>query len=202
VTINQVVAWNMAYFRKAAGLTQEELGERLGWSKAIVSAAERSWDSSNRVRQFSVDDLLGIAMALVLPLTALFLPPADDGVGRRYVFSVGPEQWNMESLLSCALSEPTAADTPVMIRYRERFTSAINTYVDPDRVEELAQYAEDLTTADRLANALGRLRYQHDALRSVLADNDRLQEALSERLARGPRNDQGVAITGYDREPS
>ena len=45
VTVNSIVALNLAYFRKAAGLTQEELGERIGWGKSVVSTAERSWDA-------------------------------------------------------------------------------------------------------------------------------------------------------------
>ncbi|MEU9839717.1 hypothetical protein AB0C69_10905, partial [Actinomadura sp. NPDC048032] len=50
ITLNQLVAYNMAYFRKAAGLTQEDLGKLLRgwtqkpWGKAAVSAAERAWD--------------------------------------------------------------------------------------------------------------------------------------------------------------
>ncbi|MEU6490361.1 helix-turn-helix transcriptional regulator [Streptomyces sp. NPDC046984] len=91
VTMNQVVAYNVAYFRKARGLTQEKLGERLEaitgkkWSKATMSAVERSWDG-NRVRAFDTDDLFALSQALGYPVPALFLPPTEDGVDVRYLF--------------------------------------------------------------------------------------------------------------------
>src|SRR5260370_31560685 len=85
VTINQVVAHNVTRFRKAAGLTQEELGERLGgWTKAAVSEAERTWDGK-RIRQFVADTLAALATALGIPLLALFLPPDQDR-GERLMF--------------------------------------------------------------------------------------------------------------------
>lgn len=74
LTPNQAVAWNVAYYRVAAKLTQEELAARLGWSKAIISAAERSL-YPGRVRAFSVDDMAAIAGVLGIPLAALLIPP-------------------------------------------------------------------------------------------------------------------------------
>lgn len=192
VTINQVAAWNLAYFRKAAGLTQEELGARLGWSKAIVSAAERSWDG-RRVRHFSADDLISIAMALNVPVTALFLPPEDDGVDARYLFhavnlvtgggTAALAEWStMHDLMTYVMSEPADDDSPVMDAYRRRYVGAISTYFDDPRGAELVQYLEDLTTEERIVERLARLRGQYDALRGMLIDIDRLQEAMTERL--------------------
>jgi len=123
VTMNQIAAWNMAYFRRAAELTQEELGERLGWSKAIVSAAERSWDGK-RVRQFTADDLMGIAMALRVPLAALLLPPDDDRTAVRYVIDIpGGEVQGSDALLSNVLSS-YGDDSPAMDAYRKRIIAA------------------------------------------------------------------------------
>ena len=83
--MNQLVGYNLAVYRNAAGLTQEELGKRLGgWTKVAVSAAERSWDGK-RVRKFDADELMLLATVLGVPVTALFLPPADAGVAVRYV---------------------------------------------------------------------------------------------------------------------
>src|SRR5262249_27531200 len=45
VTISQLVAYNLGFFRRAAGIDQRKMGELLGWSAASVSAAERSWES-------------------------------------------------------------------------------------------------------------------------------------------------------------
>lgn len=84
VTANQLVGYNMGEYRKAAGLTQEELGQRLGgWTKVAVSAAERSWDGK-RVRKFDADELVAIARALEVPVPALFLPPANAGTAVQY----------------------------------------------------------------------------------------------------------------------
>src|SRR5580704_12647707 len=117
VTVNSIVALNLAYFRKAAGLTQEELGERIGWGKSVVSTAERSWDAK-RVRSFSAEDLVGIAVALQVPLAALFLPPEDDGTAFRYVLDMpGPEEREPDDLLTYVF--PTyGGDSPVMNAYR------------------------------------------------------------------------------------
>ena len=189
VTINQIVARNLAYFRKVAGLTQEELGERLGWSKVVVSAAERSWDGK-RVRQFSADDVVVIAMALDIPVTALFLPPEDDGVEHRYLFHVPDEAGGeggsvchiMHDLFLYLMSEPTDDDSPAMSAYRERYVAAVNAYLDSGRGEELIKYVEDLTTEERIVERLARLRGQYDALRGMLTDIDQLQEALADHL--------------------
>ena len=201
VTINQIVARNLAYFRKVAGLTQEELGEELGWSKAVVSAAERSWDSK-RIRQFSVDDVLAIAMALNVPLTALFLPPEDDGVNVRYVFHVPDGEaaepaassrspmltmqavcHGMHDLFNWILSDPGEEDEPAMTAYRTRYVSAFNAYLNADAGAEVADYIEDLTTEERMVSRLERLSGQYDALRGLLTDVDQLQEVIHERLA-------------------
>ena len=69
-----VVAANMARFRKARGWTQEDFGRRLGgWSKAAVSAAERSVDG-RRVRAFAIDDVVKIAATLGVTVTDLITP--------------------------------------------------------------------------------------------------------------------------------
>lgn len=96
VTMNQVVAYNIAYFRKIRGRTQEDLGEALEkitgkkWSKATMSAVERSWDG-NRIRSFDADDLLAFCQALEVPLTAFFLPPTEDRLGYNYLFKNAAE---------------------------------------------------------------------------------------------------------------
>ncbi len=185
VTINQIVAYNLARFRKASDLTQEQLGEMLRWSKVVVSAAERSWDGK-RVRQFSADDVLSIAMVLDIPISALFLPPEDDGVDRRYLFHLsdgkGPICHNMYDLFTFLSSEPPYDDEPATLAYRQRYIAAENLYLDPGRGDELAQTLDDLTTEERIVNRLGRLQEQYDALRGVLGDIDKLHEALSRRL--------------------
>ena len=118
VTINQLVGHNLACYRKAAGLTQEELGKRLGgWTKVAVSAAERSWDG-RRVRKFDADELMALATALGVPITAFFLPPEDAGTGVRYVLD-GPGFPDLISLLP-GTTPPRDGDSRPMQAYRKR----------------------------------------------------------------------------------
>jgi transcriptional regulator with XRE-family HTH domain len=190
VTVSQLVAYNMARFRKAAGLTQEELGERLGgWSAASVSAAERSWDGK-RIRKFDADEIVNMATTLGIPVTALFLPPEDDGVEHRYLFHMldrtgsegGSVCHSMHDLFMYLMSEPTDDDSPVMNAYRQRYVGAVNAYLDSGGGEELIKYMEDLTTEERIVGRIARLRGQYDALRGMLTDIDQLQEALADHL--------------------
>jgi transcriptional regulator with XRE-family HTH domain len=125
ITPNQLIALNMARFRKAAGMTQEQLGEQLGgWSNAAVSAAERSWDGK-RIRQFDADSIMAIAMAIGVPVAALLLPPEDAGVAARYVLELpgaaGGE--DMSALLSCVLPGYSES-SPAMREYTRRLIAA------------------------------------------------------------------------------
>src|SRR5260221_186 len=90
VSIDQVVAMNMRYWRRKAGLTQEELGERIGWTAPNVSAAEVSARARKDRRRFDAHILAALAKALGVPVAALFLPPEDDGVAKRYLFQAAP----------------------------------------------------------------------------------------------------------------
>lgn len=130
--MNQVVAWNMAALRKAAGLTQAELGERIGWSYTTVSAAERSWDGK-RIREFDADQLAAIAGILGVPLLALFLPPPE-----------GKPSPGMAELLRRVLPE-SATDSPAMDAYRERLADAARLYLDPVEAGDLLAYLRDMT---------------------------------------------------------
>lgn len=200
LAVNQVVAWNLAYYRKVAGETQEEFGARIGWSKAIVSAAERSWDGK-RARQFSADDIVTIAAAFGLPIVAMFLPPEDDGVDARYLLHLPVGELETECLtmrdLMLHIVNPdetggASDEYPIVKRYWDRYVTAINGYLRADRIGELAEYIEDLSTEERIVEHLARLRGHYEALREMISDNDHLQEALTGKLleARGGR---GVA---------
>ena len=73
MTPNQTVAVNMRGFRKVRGWKQEELAAKLGWSKSVVSTAERSV-AAKRNRQFTVDDLVLIAEAFGVAPADLLAP--------------------------------------------------------------------------------------------------------------------------------
>lgn len=121
ITINQLIGFNMMWFRKAAGMTQEALGQRLGgWSGASVSAAERSWEGT-RIRKFDADEVVKIADALGVPLIALFLPPPDAGTAVDYYSDFGgPSPAALQDLLPLMTSEYRGHETPAMTAYRER----------------------------------------------------------------------------------
>ena len=124
LTMSQLVAYNMSVFRKASGLSQQELGERLGgWSATSVSAAERSWESK-RIKVFDADDIVKIADALSVPLIALFLPPEDHGTAVRYVLS-SPDRRDkdLKHLLDMILTWPDS-DSPSMQEFRRRLMAA------------------------------------------------------------------------------
>ena len=144
-TVNQVVARNITRWRKAAGMTQEELGKRMGgWSNAAVSAAERSWDGG-RKREFDADTIDALARALGVPVLAMFLPPGD-GPGMAELFArVMPESMD---------------DTPAMDAYRAALGESAARYLGPLRATDMQDYLRDLVNAD------GR----HDRLRQRIVD--------------------------------
>lgn len=118
VTINQVVAYNLTYFRKAVGLTQEEMGRRLGdWSAASVSAAERSWDG-RRIRKFDADEIVAIADALGIPVVALLLPP-PAGEGAEYTFIAEPAWMTADDLVQQVITD-YQGETPAMAAFMDR----------------------------------------------------------------------------------
>ena len=58
---------NIAFYRKHAGLTQEELAERAGISRSHLSAIE----APNVIRPFSLEILFNIATALGVKASSL-----------------------------------------------------------------------------------------------------------------------------------
>jgi transcriptional regulator with XRE-family HTH domain len=135
VTVNQVVAWNIAWYRRAAKLSQRQLGERLGRSHAWVSEAERSWDG-NRTREFDAQLLTELAGALGIQIAGLFLPPDDEedgpllfpGPGRR-----GDRE--MRDLTELAVTD-SRDDTPAANAYRARYAAAADQHLDEEWAAE------------------------------------------------------------------
>ena len=154
VTVNQLVAYNMAFYRKAAGLTQEELGARLGgWSAASVSAAERSWDSS-RVKKFDADEIASIAAALGVPVIAFFLSPEDDGTAVRYVVHLPGSEADRHRDYAAAVLPAYDIDSPAMTAFRRRLIVAGESgqvdFNEPLRAsEELQRSINDLRAFER-----------------------------------------------------
>ena len=123
MSISQLVAYNLGFFRRAAGIDQRKIGELLGWSAASVSAAERSWESK-RTKVFDADEVMQIAAALGVPLAALFLPPEDHGTAVRYVVHRrGREDIDFSDLQEYVFPA-RGGDSPAMDAYRQRLIAA------------------------------------------------------------------------------
>jgi len=104
-TVNQLVAYNMTRARRARGWTQQQVADRLvnytgrSWSKASISAAERSWQGG-RPRKFDADELLALSVIFDTPIAYFLLPmeegntaiamaqPEDRGHGGAYIAGV------------------------------------------------------------------------------------------------------------------
>ena len=114
LTIDQLVARNMRRWRLAAGLTQDELGARLGWTgpraAANVSAAERSADPSRDARRFDAQTLTELSLALSVPVVAFFVPPDDDGQRARYMFTAAGRDYDMSDLMALAVMTDSPDD--------------------------------------------------------------------------------------------
>lgn len=175
LTIDQVVARNIRHWRRQAGMTQDELGRRLGWSAANVSAAERSADPSRDPRRFDAQTLAELSLALSVPLVSLFFPPQDDGERVGYIFSTADGEHDMGDLMSLVVMTDSDDDQPVMEAYRERFREAVGHYLDEkwetavaawlQPAEEKALRAE---RADRLRAAGERVRAELESLADAI----------------------------------
>jgi transcriptional regulator with XRE-family HTH domain len=174
ITVNQVVAWNLAWLRRAAGLTQEQLGERIGWTGAQVSEAERSWNGK-RVREFDAQALTSIAIGLGVPLSALFLPPeGEEGLS----FRDGTGKTRPARDLA-GLAIPDNDDkTPVMGAYRRRWNEAAARYYreDPDWMRLVARWVGNVS--GRREEVAGRLREHRNALLDAAAEYGELADEI------------------------
>lgn len=185
VTINQVIAWNVAWYRKAAGLTQAALGEEIGWTNAAVSEAERSWDGK-RTREFDAHTIAAIAAALGVPLLALFLPPLDDGTDVRYVFTLPDSaadggEWDMGDLMALILPD-NRDGTTVMARYRSRLTFDVGRYMDAGWAKDVARWLRPLEPREIREARVKHLLEQQYVLTEAATGLGEMAAALSEDL--------------------
>lgn len=186
-----LVACNLTRWRRACGMTQEQLGAELGgWTKTAVSAAERSWDGK-RVRKFDADEIADLAGAFRVPIPALFLPPEDDGTDVRYVIRADdggtlPMSEYFQLLMPDLNWEP---ETPAGVGYQQAVITATARYVGGGAVEELAASVAELAAAEEIAGALKNARANREAIRGIypvlealLEENAMLQGALERAL--------------------
>lgn len=177
VTLDQVAAWNMAYWRKKAGLTQRELGERIGWTHAAVSEAEKTWDSGD-TRKFNAPLLLRLAAALGVPLTALLLPPEDVGA---YEITIDGGTSALMELIMPDLD----AETPVLEAYRERVRRAALEWLKPEFAAGISGLLGLINDKELLAlviawirRAVADAKASREGIEALGEMADRLEEAL------------------------
>ena len=180
ITVNQVVAWNIAWLRHEAGLTQDDLGELLGWPQNKVSEAERSW-SGKRTREFDAQTLWSLAMALGVPVSAFFIPPLDDGQEVTYVIRAEGrgEDCSMDSLMALAIPD-SDEDSPVMESYRRRLVGAVGRYLGPEWQKEVARWLRKIFGRDALLEGVFNLRALKASLLTEGARVGALAEVLEE----------------------
>jgi transcriptional regulator with XRE-family HTH domain len=181
---DQIVAMNLRYWRRMSGMTQEELGDLLGWSAANVSAAERSADEKRERRRFDASTLAALSLALRIPLIALFLPPDDEGAGKRYLLPAlpgdpdGDTELSMKELLAFVVLPDTAETGDVMADYRYRLTNAADRLLDPGWAKEVARILRPVESAEMRARRAERLRLRRDDLLKAAAEYGDLADAI------------------------
>lgn len=194
VTPNMIAAYNMARWRKAMGMTQEELGAELGgWTKGAVSAAEKTWDGKEgRGRKFDVDLICELASICGVPVGAFFIPPPEDRETVRYVIKGAAGDVDMESFFSLLWPEPDFdADTAAGSAYQQAVISAMAKYGSSETAKDIAESMDDRVTAEEIENTLREAGETRKAIAGLYSLADRLkeeneffQEALSRALAR------------------
>jgi hypothetical protein len=176
VTVNQIVAWNLAWYRRQAGLTQEQVGEYLGWPKNKVSEAERSWDGK-RTRKFDAQLLTELGIILGIPVMAFFLPPEDDSED-LYFIAPGGERRDMTDLLWLAMHDNGDRDSGAMRGFRFRFLNVAQRLLEPQWAAEVARWLERFTDASFIADQAAIWRSEAASLRRSAERADLLADEL------------------------
>ena len=173
VTINQVVAWNIAWYRKQAGMTQQQVADLLGWPHNKVSEAERSWDGK-RTREFDAQLLADLAAVFGVPVAALFLPPILENNTELFFPSPDGEPRTMTDLMWLAMHD-NDDETPALTAYRRRFRIQAQKYLDKYWQDEHDRWFVPPGEADVMLDRAGALRAR--------AANSRDSAELDEKIA-------------------
>ena len=90
LTLDQVVSYNLRRARELRGWTQAEaagrVSEHLGrsWSEQVYGDAERAYRNPKRVKVFTGEEMLALALAFERPLSSFYaLPSRDTQVAAR-----------------------------------------------------------------------------------------------------------------------
>jgi transcriptional regulator with XRE-family HTH domain len=186
VTVNQVVAWNIAWFRKAEGLTQEQMGKLIGRSKRNVSADERSWDGGH-TREFNASEIAAYAVALGIPIGAFFLPPEDDGEDVRYVFrshDQDPDLLGMGDLMAMVMPD-NEGSSRAMDAYRRRMLATIRRYMGRTWADDFEYWMQNMTDSEIRAEQAEDFRADREALLRIAGKFSRAIEVHEKHAEEG-----------------
>jgi transcriptional regulator with XRE-family HTH domain len=175
LTLNQVVAANIAFYRQAGGMKQKELAVAIGVSDQAISEVERSATPGNRVREFDAAKLGAYALALGVPVIALFLPPRDDEAAR---FAVGAGELGAAGLLSALAMPDSDEDGPAMRAYRDRFNDSAARLLTPDWAAVVCRWMRDGATIDARREQAERFRRNAERQRQDAAEWERMAEEM------------------------
>lgn len=184
VTVNQVVAWNLAWYRRQAGLSQKELGQLTGRTNGAISDMERSW-KDQRHREFNAQFLASAAELIGIPLTAFFLPPLDDAENGPYWFTAADgecgEPLSMRDLMVLAMPDNDER-TGVMDAYRDRLITQTDHYLDEEWAADVTRWQRMHEDRGTLARRAARLRGNQQVLERAAADQGKQAAAIEAAL--------------------
>jgi transcriptional regulator with XRE-family HTH domain len=160
LTADQVVAFNLRYWRREAGLTQEAAGALLGWSADNLGQYEKSWEPGRPRRRFDAQALAEIALALGIPLAALFLPPPGEHDGGQYRLRLAAagRHYDMGDMMALLVMPDNDDDTPVMDAYRARFNEAAARYLNPQWAATAARLLKGSRSPQAAADLAAQMR--------------------------------------------
>ena len=174
-----MIAWNLRHWRQARHMTQEELGALLGWSGPNVSAAESSVKEHRELRRFNAQTIAEIANALHIPIVALFLPPGDDGHGRRYVWHADSAPRDMAALMHLVMPY-TDENSDLADEYEDRFRGAVSAYLDEKWGAEVAPWFAPMDDDEARAEQASRFRSRQAVLLRMAAEDGELADYLEQ----------------------
>lgn len=202
VSVNQIIGYNLARLRKAGGMTQDLLGEYLwgmtgiAWSRASISAAERSWDG-NRIRKFDGDELLALSMALQVPVEAFFLPPAEsDAVGVRVSSGNEDLTWTMGEYASILFPRLGPWSDGSSGEYLRSLQDAFDRFAEGREPPERPALDKEGALRQRRQVLMARLIALGDMARETRADIDHINGVLPPEADEEPGEtveDEGVS---------
>ncbi len=190
LTPNQVVAHNLRLARQLRGWTQEEAAEHLEphlgvrWSAASYSAAERSVERPERIRNFTADELVAFSLAFKLPVTWFLLPPEKDPAGRIPVVATPGAPEGVGHLPGVLIE--LVFGNPESQAFTEKRLEELLADLGLEargRYMRLIDEVSGLAARASLRHALGSdLRQDAEALKRVAALIEAAEEATEERL--------------------